>query len=159
RTCSVHDRAKYYQQRYRRRLAVKTYAHNRPVEDQSHDIFRRQSRAFQASKSVLILRQARFTVSLLTPPRRKTDASARPTRRVLVAERWLPARRASTSFVRRQYAGSVLLFHSLLVPSPRSSRARGTAIVTCQTCPSARVRVARGDGRDAPRGHHSFIAK
>src|SRR5262249_45275310 len=39
---SVAAHAKYYQQRYRRRLAVKAYAHNRPIEDQSHDIFRRQ---------------------------------------------------------------------------------------------------------------------
>src|SRR5262249_12495203 len=39
---SVAPQAQYYQQRYRRRLAVKAYAHSRPVEDQSHDIFRRQ---------------------------------------------------------------------------------------------------------------------
>jgi hypothetical protein len=72
-----------------------------------------KSRLFQLSQSTLICRHTRDTVDFEMAPR-KIAVRARPTRRVLVPAKYAPAISASTSRVRRRYAGKVLLTHSVV---------------------------------------------
>src|SRR5262249_38621397 len=157
---SIAAYAKYYQHRYHRRLSVKAYAHNRPIEDQSHDIFRRQ-----------ITRIPSFPVRL--------DLAPGPAHRVLAdaataedrCQRTTDAARVGA----RKIAGRDQSF-DLLRPSPVCRKRLalpfdGRAIPALKPSPRNRNRhLAKrahhlafaspvAMARDARRGHRSFIAK
>src|SRR5262245_25654227 len=89
-----------HEQRDRSGLAIEPDADDVPSRIRPTIGSGASERAFQASQSLLILRQTRLTMSLLTAPR-NSAANARRTRRVLVPARYALAISASAVSVRR----------------------------------------------------------
>jgi hypothetical protein len=93
-----------------------------------------RSRQFQACQSAFTLRHARLTTSSPTAPSKSAE-SARLTRRVFVPAKQAPAISASSRLVGRRSRRRPRERHSVVPPSSRASRARGTRTVSGPNVP------------------------